>query len=201
MRFALLAITLQIAFATRAHADERERVLARAVELSLDAEFEQALSLFAQLTEAGQLARAQLALLLEERALVWFALQRDAELARDLAQLAEIEPTARLPDRAPPSLVARWEEMRTRVAARAHESRPAHPGASATRKGVNEPLAAAFAGERSRDDARARVRLRRGLWIGGAALAVVAASTALILVPHARRAGSARSSVAPMVEF
>lgn len=81
-----------------------------------EADFEGALTAFERAEESPGLSRAELASLLEGRALVHYALgDRDA-LARDLAELAVVEGAHRFRDDAPPDVVEAY--VRARAATR-----------------------------------------------------------------------------------
>jgi hypothetical protein len=200
MRLSLVVLLLQgccwlsVARASAPESDARA-ALEHGVELSLEAEFEQALSVFDGLLAQGALSPDERKRLLSERSLVLFALGEEQELAKNLRALAEIAPDTRLSERAPPALLARWQT----VAAGAREAQ-----AAAARERVTPPAAIVLAAPPQRVDGDGErgmsLRTRRGLWIGGAA-AVAAAALVTALVLSMPSDSSGRTAVKPSVEF
>jgi hypothetical protein len=86
--------------------------LDRAIRLSGELEFNQALRAFQKALDSGRLTRGELARLLAERALLLHALRRQGEVAADFRWLAAIDPSYKLDQRAPPDLTQIWESVR-----------------------------------------------------------------------------------------
>lgn len=175
----------------RALASSSEQLLREAETLALDAEFEAALTLFDQLLQSGELDREARVRLLSERSLVLFALGEDAELDRDLRELAQLSPDARLSERAPPALLARWQSVAT-AARTAQQAREA---------ATVSPVARVELAPAQRDvDAGLSPRAKRALWITGAALTATAVLVTVLALTlpsdHAER-----TAVHPSVEF
>ena len=174
----------------RASASSPEQTLQQAVALSLDAEFEAALTLFDELLERGELDRAGRVQLLSERSLVLFALGAEAELDRNLRELAQLSPEAQLSERAPPALLARWQS----VAAAARTAQQAREAAAAPASVRVAPLAPREA------DSGLSPRAKRALWISGAAATATAVLVTALVLTLPSDPG-ARTAVHPSVEF
>lgn len=86
--------------------------LNRAIHLSGELEFNQALRAFQKALDSGTLTRSELSQLLAERALLLHALRRQPEVVADFRWLAAIDPSYQLDQRAPPDLTAIWESLR-----------------------------------------------------------------------------------------
>jgi len=102
-----LVWTLSIPLTARANPD-----LEKAIRLSGELEFTQALRAFQKALDSGQLTRVELARLLSERALLLHALRRQSEVVSDFRWLAAVDPNYQLDQRAPPDLTAIWESLR-----------------------------------------------------------------------------------------
>jgi hypothetical protein len=200
MRLSLVVLLLHccgFSGAARASASDSgaHTALEQGIALSLDAEFEQALTLFDALLARAALSAEERTQLLSERSLVLFALGRELELAENLRQLAELSPETRLSERAPPALLARWQA----VAAGAREAQ-----AAAAAEPVTILPAVALTVHRAAPAAdrevSVRVRRKRGFWIGGAA-AVAAAALVTALALTLPSTSSGRTAVKPNVEF
>ncbi len=105
----LLAFVLHLSApgAAAAHPD-----LDRAIHLSGELEFNQALRAFQKALDSGKLTRAELSRLLAERALLLHALRRQGEVVSDFRWLAAVDPSFKLDQRAPPDLTQTWESVR-----------------------------------------------------------------------------------------
>ncbi|MFT3926743.1 MAG: hypothetical protein QM778_29630 [Myxococcales bacterium] len=86
--------------------------LDKAIRLSGELEFNQALRAFQKALDSGKLSRSELAQLLAERALLLHALRRQPEVVSDFRWLAAVDPSYKLDSRAPPDLTAIWESLR-----------------------------------------------------------------------------------------
>ncbi len=104
----LLALVVVASVATTAHADDDVDEGVRLIGL---ARFDEALAAFARAEAGDDLSRADLAVLLESRAIVLAAMGRVDAMERDLAGLAALEPARSLPAAAPPEVVARWSAI------------------------------------------------------------------------------------------
>ncbi|HEX6244350.1 MAG TPA: hypothetical protein VFZ61_25710 [Polyangiales bacterium] len=176
----------------RARASSAEQLLTQAEGLALDAEFEASLALFDRLIERGELDRAARVRLLSERSLVLFALGQEAELDRNLRALAQLSPDARLSERAPPALLARWQAVATAartVREAARESAAARPAAGLALQPVPRNA-----------DSGLTPRVRRALWITGAAVTATAVLITALALTLPADAGE-RTAVHPSVEF
>jgi hypothetical protein len=171
-----------------------EAALQQALELSLDAEFEAARELFERLLAGANLSQAQRVVVLAERSLVLFALGAEEALAKNLRTLAQLAPQTRLSERAPPALLARWQQVA--LSAREAQSMASAQEQTTPRIVVKTlPFAPATAEEPSNP------RRRRALWIGGAAaMAAAALVTTLVLTLPSDRPAT-RTAVKPSVEF
>ena len=103
----VLACVSAVAAPVRAHPD-----LNRAVKLANEAEFDPALAAFDKALRSGTLTREELVVLLTERALVRFAVDRARGMKADLRYLALLAPDTELGQRAPPGMLVAWESAR-----------------------------------------------------------------------------------------
>jgi len=110
--FLLLSIALNLSTPNFAAAHPE---LDRAIRLSGELEFNQALRAFQKALDSGKLTRAELAQLLAERALLLHALRRQGEVVSDFRWLAAVDPSYKLDRRAPPDLTQTWESVRREV--------------------------------------------------------------------------------------
>lgn len=179
-----------------AAAQSTAATLQHAMELSLDAEFDAARALFDQLLVSGTLTPEERVLALSERSLVLFAVGAEDELAEDLRQLAQLAPEARLSERAPPALLARWQQ----VSAGAREAKASSVEVAAPRTGLPAiEMTSQLAPPEAEEPANPR--RKRALWIGGAAaIAAAALVTTLVLTLSSDRPAG-RTAVKPSVEF
>ncbi|MBX7195691.1 MAG: hypothetical protein K1X94_26780 [Sandaracinaceae bacterium] len=92
-----------------------------------EADFERALALFEQAEAGDGMSAADLAILLEHRALAAQALGRDDEVGRALTALAELDPAHAFSARVPPTIVAAFAEraraQQAAVTVEAHATR------------------------------------------------------------------------------
>ena len=86
--------------------------LEHAIELAREAEFEAALEALAAAEARGPLTRDELVTLLQERALVRFALGDHDAMREDVGRLAVLAPNLVLPPTSPPQIRAAFEEQR-----------------------------------------------------------------------------------------
>jgi hypothetical protein len=102
-----LALTALNPSSASANAD-----LDRAIRLSGELEFTQALRAFQKALDSNKLTRGELTQLLAERALLLHALRRQPEVVADFRWLAAVDPSYQLDQRAPPDLTQIWESVR-----------------------------------------------------------------------------------------
>jgi hypothetical protein len=138
---ALLGTLLMLTMPEKARAHP---ALDAAISHAEEADFDEALSEFDAALSSGELTRDELVVLVSQRALVFHALGRDAELSRDLSLLAMLAPDHQLGRAAPPPLVARWNELRTSQGAPASVRGSCAPTASGAQinaqvEGVRDP--------------------------------------------------------------
>jgi len=138
----VLCCTLAMTRSAAAHP-----TLDTALERAAEADFDAALQTFAVALSSGELDEREVELLFSERALVLYALDESQLLDRDLSVLAMLSPYRDLGRAAPPALVARWEQIRSRQGEPLAVSVACKPSATGTRveaavKGLTAPALA-----------------------------------------------------------